>query len=120
MNVTAPEKKWTDHRLDDLAKKVDAGVAEADKPLDEFRGEVNERFEEVDKRFSKVDTDIRELRKETNQRFDKVEGKMDSGFAELRGEMSSLKKSLFTASVSLIVALIGCCGALAGVAIAVH
>jgi hypothetical protein len=51
MDVMAPEKKWTDHRLDDLAKKVDEGVTEADTPLDEFRGEVNARFDKVDERF---------------------------------------------------------------------
>jgi tetrahydromethanopterin S-methyltransferase subunit G len=56
MNVTAPEKKWTDHRLDDLARKVDAGVAEADKPLGEFRGEVNARFDKVDSKIDGLDS----------------------------------------------------------------
>jgi hypothetical protein len=60
------ERKWTDHRLDDLAKKVDAGAAQADKPLGEFRGEVNGRFEKVDKQFDKVDG-----------RFDRLDKKID-------------------------------------------
>lgn len=37
-----------------------------DKRIDDFRGEVNRRFEEVDRRFDKVD-----------RRFDKVDAKFD-------------------------------------------
>jgi tetrahydromethanopterin S-methyltransferase subunit G len=81
MNVTAPEKKWTDHRLDDLAKKVHERVTQADKPLGEFRGEVNARFDKVDERFEKVEGKIeggiKELRGETNARFEKVDGRFD-------------------------------------------
>jgi tetrahydromethanopterin S-methyltransferase subunit G len=83
MNAMAPEKKWTDHRLDDLAKKVDAGATQADKPLGEFRGEVNARFDKVDERFEKVD-----------ERFEKVEGKIEDGIKELRGEMRGLGEEL--------------------------
>jgi tetrahydromethanopterin S-methyltransferase subunit G len=85
MNVTTPEKKWTDHRLDDLAKKVDAGATQVDKPLGEFRGEVNARFDKVDKRFDKVD----ERFEKVDERFEKVEGKIDSGIKELRGETNA-------------------------------
>jgi hypothetical protein len=92
--------------MDDGFARVDKKFAEAHKKMDDG--------------FARVDTDIRELRDETSQRFDKVEGKMEGGFAELRGEMNSLKKSLFNASVSVIVALIACCGTLVVVAIAVN
>jgi tetrahydromethanopterin S-methyltransferase subunit G len=98
MEMTMDREKSTDDRIGDLDKKVDVGFAQ-----------VGKEFERVDERFVSID-----------KRLDKVEGKMDSGFVELRGEMSSLKKSLFTASVSVIVALIGCCATLAVVAIAVH
>jgi hypothetical protein len=61
MAVTTPRESWTDPRLDDLSKKVDAGFAEAHKKMDEG-------FERADKKvdagFASVDADIRELRGE--------------------------------------------------------
>jgi hypothetical protein len=104
--MTAPREKWTDDRLDNFKTNVEGGYGRLEKKVDDG--------------FARVVTDIRELRDETSQRFDKVEGKMEGGFAELRGEISSLKKSLFNASVSVIVALIACCGTLVVVAIAVN
>jgi chromosome segregation ATPase len=106
MTVTTPEKKWTDHRLDDLAKKVDAGAAQADKPLGEFRGEVNARFDKVDKQFEKVDKQfekvdgrfekvdgrfekVDERFDKVDERFEKVEGKIEGGIKELRGETNA-------------------------------
>jgi hypothetical protein len=87
------ERKWTDHRLDDLAKKVDAEIAQADKPLGEFRGEVNERFEKVE---GKIESGIKELRGET-----KGLGK------ELRGEIKSLRTSIYLGAGGIIAALVG-------------
>jgi tetrahydromethanopterin S-methyltransferase subunit G len=55
MSVSAPEKKWTDHRLDDLNQKVDDGFAKVDA-----------RFEKVE---GKIEGGIKELRKELNERF---------------------------------------------------
>ena len=51
-------ESWTDERLDD------------------FRGEVNRRFDEVDRQFEKVD-----------RRFEKVEGEIH----ELRGDVKDLR-----------------------------
>lgn len=50
-----PREKWTDERLDDLNKKVDAG-------------------------FVRVDLEIRELRREMNARFDAMNRNMFAGF----------------------------------------
>jgi predicted nucleic acid-binding Zn-ribbon protein len=119
VEMTMDREKSTDDRLSDLDKKVDVGFAQVGKEFEK----VDERFVSIDERFEKVDerfVSIDERFEKVDERFDKVEGKIDSGFVELRGEMSSLKKSLFTASVSVIVALIGCCATLAVVAIAVH
>lgn len=44
---------WTDERLDDLARRMDAGFDRIDR-----------RFEQVDQRFERVDRDIRDLRLE--------------------------------------------------------
>ncbi|HET8566542.1 MAG TPA: hypothetical protein VFL77_08725 [Solirubrobacterales bacterium] len=52
MAVMVPREKWTDERLDDLNKKVDAGFADT-------RAEMREGF-------ARVHADIRDL----NARFD--------------------------------------------------
>ena len=44
---------WTDERLDDLTRRVDAGF-----------DRVDAQFNRVDAQFNRVDTDIRELRGE--------------------------------------------------------
>jgi tetrahydromethanopterin S-methyltransferase subunit G len=84
MDAMTPEKKWTDHRLDDLAKKVDDGVAQADKPLDDFRGEVNARFDKVD------------------ARFEKVEGKVDERFGRLDKKIDRLAYLLLTVALGYL------------------
>lgn len=80
-----PRETWTDERLDD------------------FRGEVNRRFDEVDRRFD-----------ETNQR-------MDAGFSEMRKEIhrlhdrmdamnarfDAMQRALMTIGFVLSAALIG-------------
>ena len=65
-------ESWTDARLDD------------------FRMDVDRRFDEVDKRFDKVE-----------KRFDKVEGEI----GELRGEMKSGFESINRTMVHGVVAL---------------
>jgi tetrahydromethanopterin S-methyltransferase subunit G len=52
-------ESWTDERLDD------------------FRGEVNRRFDDVDRRFDKVDAEFRDLRLEMNTRFDRIDARFD-------------------------------------------
>jgi len=56
-----------------------------DKRLDDFRGDVNRRFDEVDRRFDgvdrrfdKVDAEFRDLRLEMSDRFGRVEARFDS------------------------------------------
>jgi hypothetical protein len=66
-----PRESWTDERLDD------------------FRGEVNRRFDVVDKRLD-----------ETNQR-------MEEGFARINDRLDGLHRLLFQALVALIVGLLG-------------
>jgi len=53
-------ESWTDERLDD------------------FRDEVNRRFDDVDKRFDKVDAEFRDLRTEMNMRFDRIDARFDA------------------------------------------
>jgi DNA anti-recombination protein RmuC len=72
-------ESWTDARLDDFRGEVDRRF-----------DEVYRRFDEVDRRFDKVD-----------QRFDKVEGEI----RELRGEMKTGFETIHRTMVQGIVAL---------------
>ncbi|HEX8751993.1 MAG TPA: hypothetical protein VF731_01140 [Solirubrobacterales bacterium] len=53
MTVTMRES-WTDERLDD------------------FRSEVNRRFDEVDQRFDKVERELQDLRTDTKAGFERL------------------------------------------------
>lgn len=54
-------ESWTDARLDD------------------FRGEVNRRFDEVDRRFDKVEGEIHELRADVKSGFESIHRLMVQG-----------------------------------------
>ena len=54
--MEAMRESWTDDRLDDLNRRVDAGFKQVD-----------ERFKQADRRFDKVD-----------HRFDKLEARFDA------------------------------------------
>jgi hypothetical protein len=67
---------WTDERIDDLSRRVDAG-------------------------FERVDKDMRDLRTD-----------MNSGFAEVRSELSSLKLMVMRFGGGLLIAQFGLIAAL--------
>lgn len=48
-----------------------------DERLDDFKNEVNRRFDDVDKRFDRVDAEFRGLRSEMNTRFDRLDARFD-------------------------------------------
>jgi hypothetical protein len=109
MAVTAPKETWTDSRLNDLSKKVDAG------------------HEKMDEGFDKVDATFREVRGEMKAGFDKLDAKMDAGFAKLDAKMDAgfakfdkkfdrLIWWLLGSAVSVILALLS----LGGTLIATH
>jgi hypothetical protein len=90
--MEAMRQSWTDERLDD------------------FRGEVNRRFDEVDRRFEEVDRRFDKV----DRRFDKVDAEfaavrveMKSGFDRMNAQFASLQRTMFQASVVFIVALLG-------------
>jgi hypothetical protein len=58
-------ESWTDSRLDD------------------FRADVNRRFDEVDKRFDKVEGEIGELRSDVKSGFESVNRTMVNGIVAL-------------------------------------
>ncbi len=74
---------WTDHRLDDLNKKVDDGFARVDRDIKALDKKVDEGFARVDK---KVDEGIRDLRidmkdlqREMNARLDSMNNRLVGG-----------------------------------------
>jgi len=58
-------ESWTDARLDD------------------FRADVDRRFDEVDRRFDKVEGEIRELRSEVKVGFESINRSMSQGVVAL-------------------------------------
>jgi hypothetical protein len=54
-----------------------------DARLDDFRGDVDRRFDEVDKRFDKVEGEIRDLRAEMKVGFESINRTMVHGVVAL-------------------------------------
>lgn len=78
--MAAMRQTWTDDRMDDLAKSVDARFEQVDKrfeQVDKRFEQVDKRFEQVDKRFEQIHGDIKGLREETNQHFATLNRRFD-------------------------------------------
>jgi hypothetical protein len=76
--MEAMRQSWTDERLDDLNRNVDR------------------RFDQVDQRFDQVD-----------QRFEQLERQIGGFRSDMDLRFDSLQRTMFQASVALIVALLG-------------
>jgi hypothetical protein len=85
-------QSWTDDRLDD------------------FRGEVNRRFDDVDRRFE-------EFGKQVDQRFDKVDGEFKRLDAKIDAKFDGLQRTLMLTGGGIIAALLGILGTVIGVAL---
>lgn len=79
---------------------VMAGEAWTDERLDDFREEVNRRFDEVDKRFDEVD-----------QRFERIEAEMKAGFAEVNRRFDSMQRTMIVCfsgmTASIVAGVVG-------------
>lgn len=73
---------WTDERLDDLARRMDAG-------------------------FARVDGDIRDLRREVREQGDELRGEVHEQGAELRGEIAALRVTLIRVGGGMMAGLVG-------------
>jgi len=73
-----------------------AREAWTDERLDDFRENVNQRFDQVDRRFDRVEADIRELRADMKHGFESMHRTMVIGFVTLFG---SIVASVIGASV---------------------
>ena len=75
---------------------VMAREAWTDERLDDFRGEVNRRFDEVDKRFDKVD-----------KRFERIEAEMKAGFAEVNARFDSMQRTMIVCFSGMTASIVG-------------
>jgi hypothetical protein len=80
MAVMARES-WTDGRIDDFRENVNQRFDQVDNRFDQ----VDKRFDQVDARFDRVEGDIRELRQTMIQGFFVLVGLMVTGFVGLAG-----------------------------------
>lgn len=71
-------ESWNDERLDELARRMDAGFERA-----ATKEEMNLRFDAVDKRFDVVD-----------RRFKEIGQQMNCGFAEVNAQLGRLNDRL--------------------------
>lgn len=78
-------ESWTDERLDD------------------FRDEVNRRFDQVDRRFERIEGDIRDLRGEVTE----LRTEMKAGFESVHRAMVHGAIALSAAYVAGFAALVG-------------
>ena len=72
-----PKESWTGGRLDEFKENVNRRFDEVDRRFNE----VDKRFDQVDKRLDRMDGDFRELRQAVNQ----LHNTMVIGFIGLAG-----------------------------------
>ncbi len=93
--MEAMRQSWTDDRLDD------------------FRGEVNRRFDDVDRRFDKVDRRFDKV----DRRFDEVNGKLERIEGRFDKRFDGLQRTLMLTGGGIIATLIAGIVSLIGVAV---
>lgn len=77
---------WTDARLDDLARRMDAG-------------------------FARVDTDMRDLRSEVATQGAELRSEISGLRSELRGELQAFRLTILRVGGGIMVGLVGVIGA---------
>jgi archaellum component FlaC len=93
--MEAMRNAWTDDRMDDLAKRMDLGFAQAEARTNRFEDQVDARFERVEAGFDRMDArfDRMEARFEkVDERFEKVDErfeKVDARFERFEDRMST-------------------------------
>jgi len=86
---------------------VMAREAWTDERLDDFKENVNQRFDEVGKRFDRFEAAVDARFDKVDKRFDKFEAETKAGFAELHARFDSMQQTIiicFTGMTATIVA----------------
>jgi hypothetical protein len=84
---------WTDERLDDLARRVDAGFARVDADIRDLRSEMGGLRSEMQTGFSGLKDDTQHLG------------------SELRGEIQAFRLTILRVGGGIMVGLVGVIGA---------
>ena len=71
-----------------------------DERMDDFRDEVNRRFDGVDKRFDKFEGDV-------DRRLDKFEGKVDHELHRINDRLDGMYRASFVIGGGILAALLG-------------
>ncbi len=103
--MEAMRQSWTDDRLDDFRGEVNRRFDEVDRHFNEVDrrfDEVDRRFEAVDKRFDRVDQRIDDLSRQMNARFDIQQQGMDA----MNARFDSFQRAMFQAAVALTTAIL--------------
>ena len=74
-----------------------------DERMDDFRDEVNRRFQDVDKRFDKVDKRFDRFEGDVDRRFDKV----DHELGRINDRFDGLYRATYVVGGAIVAALIG-------------
>jgi len=83
---------WTDDRLDDLARRVDAGFDRVDKDIRDLRAAMSSRLGSIESRF--------------DARLESMEDRFDKRFDSLQRTMIWLCGSLSVSIVGLIASIV--------------
>jgi hypothetical protein len=106
---------WTDERLDDLARRVDAGFARVDGDIRDLRSEMGALRSEMQTGFSDVRGEMGELRGELQTGFSGLtsdtQRRVDSLGSELRGEIQAFRLTILRVGGGIMVGLVGVIGA---------
>lgn len=87
---------WTDERMDDFRDEVNRRFDDVDRRFDKFESDVDRRFDGVDKRFDKFEGDV-------DRRFDKV----DHELGRINDRFDSLYRATYVVGGAIVAALIG-------------
>src|ERR1041384_6152123 len=100
------QPSWSEGRLDDLNKKVDAGIGRLDGERNELRGEMRAGFAKVDGEFKAVRSEMREGFAKVDERFAKVDEEFKSVRSEIREGFDRMHRTLLGGAVGIIATLI--------------
>ena len=91
---------WTDERLDDLSRRMDAGFARVDEDLRELRREMHDGFADLSRRLDGPGSQLRE-------EIGGVRNDTASGFMGVRGEIEVLRHTMLRVGGGVMVGLVG-------------
>jgi hypothetical protein len=97
--MEAMRQSWTDDRLDDFRGEVDRRFDDVDRRFDD----VDRRFDKVDRRFEKVDRRFDEV----NGKLERIEGRFDKRFDGLQRTLMLTGGGIIATLIAGILSLIG-------------